>query len=128
MGGDLRARGVPPADGGWDVPVLDPFDETNIAFRFPLVDGAIVTSTTRVRHWTRGGREFHHLLDPATGDSTRTGVAAVVVAAGDAWWAEGIAKSIIVGGADFGLGLVGAAHVRAWIYFDDGRVLEAGTT
>jgi thiamine biosynthesis lipoprotein len=126
MGGDLRARGEPPPDGAWDIPVLDPFDDTRVAFRFPLVDGAIVTSTTRIRQWTRGERCYHHLVDPASGDSACTGITAVVATARDAWWAEGIAKSIIVGGIDAGLDLARAARVRAWLFLDDGQVLETG--
>ena len=126
LGGDLRARGGAPPGGSWDVPVLDPLDAARIAFRFPLLDGAIVTSTTRIRHWTRGGREYHHLLDPATGECARTGIAAVVVHARDAWWAEGIAKSIVVAGIDAGESLTRAAAVRSWVFLDDGRVLEHG--
>jgi FAD:protein FMN transferase len=126
LGGDLRARGEPPPEGCWNIPVLDPFDATRVAFWFPLAQGAIVTSTTRIRCWTRGGRAYHHLVDPATGDSARTGVAAVVAAAAEAWWAEGIAKSIIIGGVDAGLDLARASHVRAWLFLDDGRMLETG--
>lgn len=128
LGGDLRARGEPPPDGAWNIPVLDPFDETRVAFRFSLVDGAIVTSTTRMRTWTRGGRDFHHLIDPVRGDSARTGIAAVVATAPEAWWAEGIAKSILIAGADAGLRLAETARVRAWIMFDDGRVHEIGAS
>jgi FAD:protein FMN transferase len=126
MGGDLRARGEPPPDGWWDIPVLDPSDDTHIAFRFPLVDGAIVTSTIRIRQWTRGNRRYHHLVDPATGEPARTGIAAVVATARDAWWAEGVAKSIISGGVDAGLQLARDVGVRAWLFLDDGRILEPG--
>ncbi len=128
LGGDLRARGEPPPDGAWNIPVLDPFDDTRVAFHFPLLHGAVVTSTTLMRTWTRGGREFHHLIDPARGSSARTGIAAVVAAAPEAWWAEGIAKSVIIAGADAGLRLAETARVRIWIIFDDGRVLEPGPT
>jgi len=81
LGGDVRVRGEPIGNiggDGWNIPVVDPFADDRILFRVPLTDGAIVTSTTRVRRWTRAGREFHHIVDPATGDPTRTGVAAVV--------------------------------------------------
>jgi thiamine biosynthesis lipoprotein len=138
LGGDVRARGeavgpVEPVAGdgggtvdGWDIPVVDPFDDDRIVFRFPLTDGAIVTSTTRMRRWTVGGRRYHHILDPVTGESTRTGIAAVVAAARDAWWAEGIAKAIIVGGVDDGVQLAADAYVRAWLFLDDGSTIEAG--
>lgn len=124
MGGDLRARGEPPPAGAWNIPVLDPFDETRVAFHFPLAEGAIVTSTTRIRQWTRAGRRYHHLIDPATGLPADRGIAAVVASARDAWWAEGIAKSILIGGVDAGLELAHDARVHAWLFLDDGRVLE----
>jgi FAD:protein FMN transferase len=124
LGGDLRARGEPPPDGAWDVPVEDPRDEQLVAFRYPLVAGALVTSTTAFRHWTRHGRRYHHIIDPATGDSARTGVTAVVAAATDAWFAEGIAKSILIAGRDQGVALARTTGVHTWLFTDDGRVVE----
>jgi thiamine biosynthesis lipoprotein len=124
LGGDLRARGE---QSEWDIPVADPFDERRVAFRFPLTDGALVTSTTRMRRWNRGGTEYHHIVDPATGDSSRSGITAVVAAARDAWWAEGIAKAIIVGGIDRGVQLAAAARVQAWMFLDDGRMVATGS-
>ena len=101
LGGDMRARGEPPA-GGWRVPVEHPLDPSAPAFVHPLAGGALVSSTRRIRVWERGGREYHHIIDPRTGDSTRTPIVAVVAAAGDAWWAEGIAKAIMIAGVDDG--------------------------
>ena len=126
MGGDLRARGEAPPAGAWDVPVLDPFDDTLVAFQFPLTEGAIVTSTTRIRTWTRSGRRYHHLIDPQTGDPATSGITAVVASARDAWWAEGIAKSIVVAGADAGLRIAEAAGVQVWLFLDDRRVIASG--
>jgi thiamine biosynthesis lipoprotein len=129
LGGDVRVRGEPIGNiggDGWNIPVVDPFADDRILFRVPLTDGAIVTSTTRIRRWTRADREFHHIVDPATGDPTRTGVAAVVASARDAWWAEGIAKAIIVGGIDAGIQLAVDARVRVWMFLDDRTTIEAG--
>jgi thiamine biosynthesis lipoprotein len=125
LGGDLRARGDAP-DGAWRIPVAHPADDSVVAFEFPLVDDAIVTSSTFIRRWTRAGRGYHHLIDPATGDSARTDVVAVVASARDAWWAEGIAKSIIVGGLDEGLALADETNVRVWMFLADGQMLEHG--
>jgi thiamine biosynthesis lipoprotein len=124
IGGDMRACGEPPPAGAWDIPVEHPLHSNHVAFVHPLVDDALVTSTCRIRTWERNGRTYHHLIDPATGDSTRTGVAAVVVNAHDAWWAEGIAKAVVIAGPDDGPTLARRAHVRAWIFRDDGDVIE----
>ena len=125
LGGDLRARGEPP-ENGWTIPVEDPLAGAGVAFEQRLRSGAIVTSTTRVRTWRRNGRRYHHLIDPTTGDSARRGVAAVVARATDAWWAEGIAKAIVVAGPEAGAELARANHVHAWLFLDDGQVVESG--
>jgi hypothetical protein len=48
----------------------------------------------------------------------------VVATAVDAWWAEGIAKAIIIAGVDDGVALSRRAGVRSWIFLDDGRMIE----
>jgi thiamine biosynthesis lipoprotein len=122
LGGDIRARGDAP-DGGWMIPVEHPFDGTRVAFEVSVIDGALVTSTTRVRAWTRGGERHHHIVDPATGESTCTNVAAVVASAVDAWWAEGIAKAVIVAGLHDGIALARANTVRVWCFLEDGEIV-----
>lgn len=62
VGGDLRATGAAP----WPVAVAEhpdgPADQV-----VELLEGALATSSTRVRRWTSGGVRRHHLLDPRTG-------------------------------------------------------------
>jgi thiamine biosynthesis lipoprotein len=124
LGGDMRACGEAP-DGAWTIPVEHPLDPSHVAFHQPLADGALVTSTTRIRAWHRGGVQRHHIVDPATGDSTRTTIVAVVAAAADAFWAEGIAKAIIVAGAEDGFSLAPTNGVRTWCFLENGNVVEA---
>jgi thiamine biosynthesis lipoprotein len=125
LGGDMRARGEAP-DGAWRVPVEDPLESSRTAFVHPVADAALVSSTRRIRTWKRAGRDVHHIIDPRTGESTRTPVVAVVAEALDAWWAEGVAKAIIVAGVDEGVVLARATGVHAWLFLDDGRMIEAG--
>ncbi len=124
IGGDMHARGERPPEGAWNVPVEHPFDESQVAFDYRLTEGSLVTSTTRIRRWSRNNVRYHHIIDPARGDSTRTDVGAVVAAARDAWWAEGIAKSVIVAGSEAGVQLARDTGVRAWVFLNDGRVLD----
>jgi thiamine biosynthesis lipoprotein len=60
----------------------------------------MATSTRLTRRWIRAGRQLHHLIDPATGAPTDTGVDAVTLIAGQAWWAEAQTKAAFVAGAD----------------------------
>jgi thiamine biosynthesis lipoprotein len=125
LGGDMRARGELPG-GAWRIPVEHPLDPTSVAFVHALGDAALVSSTRTFRSWKRAGREFHHIIDPRTGDSSRTPVVAVIAAANDAWWAEGIAKAVVIAGADEGVALARACAVRAWLFLDDGQMIESG--
>ncbi len=123
LGGDMRARGEPP-DGGWRVPVEHPLDDGVPAFVHPLAGGALVSSTRRIRVWARGDLEYHHIIDPRSGDSTRTPIVAVVATAVDAWWAEGVAKSMMIAGVADGCALARTTGVRGWMFLEDGRVVE----
>ncbi len=101
LGGDVRVAGPGPVDGAWEVG----FEDLGLAERYGRIrlrDGAVATSTTRKRRWSRGATTMHHLLDPATGGPAATGVDSVTVIAGEAWWAEVLAKAALVDGADAG--------------------------
>jgi thiamine biosynthesis lipoprotein len=72
VGGDLAAAGpLPPA--GWPVRLTDDTareDVTRPGRTGPVVrmhGGGLATSSTAVRHWSRGGTIYHHVLDPRTG-------------------------------------------------------------
>ena len=83
--------------------------------------GAVATSTTRVRRWTRDGVRRHHLLDPRTGLPvaevwrTVTAVAPTCVAANTASTA-----AIVLGEAGPGLAHDGVGAAR--LVHRDGRV------
>ncbi len=68
LGGDVATDGEPPV-GGWRVLIADDSaaDPGGPGEVVRLDGGAIATSSTTVRRWTRGGIVRHHLLDPATG-------------------------------------------------------------
>lgn len=122
LGGDVRAAGVTPGTG-WAIPVVDPTRPGRTWGTVALRDAAIVTSTTRIRTWERGGRRLHHLIDPRTGDPSAMGVTAAVVTGPEAWLAEGVAKAAIVAGPVAGAALLERTGCGGWIVTDDGREL-----
>jgi FAD:protein FMN transferase len=106
VGGDLRAAGRAPGPYGWVVTVPDPYDAGRERARLALDDAGVATSSTLRRRWTAGGREVHHVLDPATGRPTGEELVAVTVVAGSAAWAEAVTKAVLVSGD--------AGAARAW--------------
>lgn len=91
IGGDVRVTGTPPDGTAWHIDVLDPRTEQRFT-SLDLRDGGVATSTTLRRHWRSGDHAHHHLVDPATGDSTRSPVVGVTVVAGTTAWADALSK------------------------------------
>lgn len=68
LGGDVATAGAAP-DDGWSVLVTDDHASPLAAAGqcVAIHTGGLATSGTTVRRWARGGRELHHVVDPATG-------------------------------------------------------------
>lgn len=65
-GGDLYALGSSLNGSPWRVGIRDPDDESGVIGTVDVADAAIATSGTYMRHFLYRGRNYHHLLDPAT--------------------------------------------------------------
>ena len=106
-GGDSRVvgdrRGRP-----WMIGVRHPRRaESEVVAMLPLEDASISTSGDYERCFDEGGTRFHHLIDPATGESPQ-GVHSVTVIADDGLTSEALSKAVFVLGAGRGLALVEA--------------------
>lgn len=98
LGGDLRAVGQPPSPEGWSITVPDPLEPDRELLRLALPQGAVATSSRLLRQWQTASGQAHHLMDPRTGRPAHTDVVAVTVVAGEAWWAEALAKALFLSG------------------------------
>jgi thiamine biosynthesis lipoprotein len=97
VGGDLRVRGEPPNGSTWDVAIDDPAREDHEIVRIGLVEGGVATSSIVRRRWQTRVGVMHHLIDPRTGAPSTGDLATVSAVAGEAWWAEVVAKVVLVG-------------------------------
>jgi len=125
-GGDVASRGTPP-DDGWRIGIEDPAAE-DVAAAGPVVvvalaDGAVATSSVRVRNWIGpDGQAVHHLLDPRTGEPARGGLIAVTVAGPDPAWAEVWSKALFLDGREGIAADARARGVAAWWVDDRGML------
>jgi thiamine biosynthesis lipoprotein len=102
-GGDLRVWGAAPEDAPeWIVGVEDPQDLDRDCATLAVRDRAVATSSIAFRRWKRGEHWIHHVLDPRTGRSAVTDLAAVTVVGPSAMWAEVHAKVALLSGLDAG--------------------------
>lgn len=108
IGGDLVALGEPPAGEHWVVEI----DEATIC-PVPLCAvrierGGLATSVTTRRRWASSDGDRHHLVDPATGESTPGPTVLVSALACEGWVAEVTTKAHMVGRVSPALGSVPA--------------------
>jgi thiamine biosynthesis lipoprotein len=84
LGGDIATAGEAPGPG-WSVKVTDWHGAGPGApgQTVKIESGGLATSSTTVRRWSRGGRDVHHIVDPATGSPAEVVWRTVSVAAAD---------------------------------------------
>ncbi len=85
-GGDIALR------GRWTIGVDD-------ELTLELAGGGLATSGRDRRAWRRGGRELHHLIDPATGEPAACDLLRASVVGRDAVQAEIWAKALFLAGS-----------------------------
>lgn len=125
LGGDLRCIGSPVDGATWRVAITDPTDPQVTLATLAVPEGAVATSTTARRTWTRDTVAAHHLIDPRTGSPAETGVLSVSVVAAEASWAEVIAKTVLIAGVEHGLDLVERLGLAALVVTTDGQLIAS---
>ncbi len=117
MGGDMALLGR-----AWPIGVETPSGTLTLE----LTERGLATSGRDRRHWTRGGREQHHLIDPVSGRPAETDLLRVTVAAATAAEAEVHAKALFLAGAETARLYANREALPAVLVTRDGRTLLAG--
>ena len=99
LGGDVRLSGPNWHGGNWDVTVDDREHDRREAASITIPYGGVATSSSTRRSWQRGRTRMHHLLDPSTGRPAVTDLASATVVAPTLWWAEVVAKVVVIEGS-----------------------------
>ncbi len=96
-GGDLRCSGSEGGVDGWWA-TIDGAGLVDTPWEGAM-RGAVATSTIRKRRWRiTDGPWAHHLIDPATGMPSASGIVQASVWAEECWIAEVWAKAVVIGG------------------------------
>lgn len=108
-GGDVMALGTGPDGAGWMIAVENPLGGDEPVAVLRLTDRAASTSSTRVRSWTVGDQQVHHIVDPRTRTSAEADLRSVTVVGDDTATAEVWSKSLFIVGRS---GIRAAADAR----------------
>lgn len=124
LGGDLRAEGEPP-EGGWEV-VLDCPGSTE-THTIRVAAGAVCTSSTIKRRWQTIEGERHHIIEPASGNSTVSDICTATVVGAEAAQCEVLATSAVALGRREGAQLMERHHTSGLLVDHGGGVHDVGT-
>ena len=120
-GGDCYAAGAAPDGGPWRIGVEDPLNLDQPIAVLAVSDRAVATSSVRIRRWTAGSSDVHHLIDPRTGLPGGAGLGAVTVVGDDVADAEVDAKTLFLEGRDAIADVVRSEVTAACWVTTDGR-------
>jgi thiamine biosynthesis lipoprotein len=98
VGGDLVALGVDENDEPWRVGVRSPDHLEDVVEVLHVSDSAVATSGDYLQFFQYGGRRYHHLLDPVTGEPRTTAMRSITVEASTCMAADAAATTLF--GAD----------------------------
>lgn len=106
IGGNVSTLGNKPDGSPWHVGIRHP--RMNGLIGAVAVTGkAVVTSGDYERYFfDRGGRRFHHILNPVTGYPADSGLISVTVVADSAMIADALSTAVFVAGPEKGLALM----------------------
>lgn len=88
LGGNIYVRGSRPDGDPWRVAIRDPQDENAAAVILSLQDSFAITSGGYERYFIQDGKRYHHILDPATGYPSDSGLLSVTVVSDANGWTE----------------------------------------
>lgn len=125
LGGNVVVFGGKPDGSPFTVGIQKPFGSSGeTALTLCLSDGAVATSGTYERCFTRDGILYHHILDPETGMPANTGLSSVTVITGSSAEADALSTVCFLLGETEGMALIeGRTDTEAVFIREDGSLL-----
>lgn len=99
LGGNVRLIGSRPDGSDWNVAVADPSGE-GYAASLRLSDVSVVTSGAYERCFIENGKTYHHIIDPATGYPSDSGLSSVTIVSSDGTLADCLSTALFVMGPE----------------------------
>jgi FAD:protein FMN transferase len=97
-GGDMRLVGLPSDGEKWNIDLENPLDPQNNLATLSVGEGAVATSSTVRRSWTKAGKVQHHIIDPRQLAPAETDWLSVTAVSSSAMTAEVYAKTLLIAG------------------------------
>jgi len=131
IAGDIRGYGLNTNGNAWKVGIQDPRPENeksdkpweDVFATISLKDRAISTAGDYQRFFIQDGKRYHHIIDPATGYPSDSGLISVSVIAPEGHVADGIDTAILILGAEKGMKLLESKGIDGVLVTADKKVI-----
>lgn len=100
LGGNVQALGTRPDGSLWRVGVRSPLDETDYIGVLSVKDKAVITSGGYERYFEENGKKYHHIIDPATGSPSESGLISVTIISESGTLADALSTTLFVLGEE----------------------------
>lgn len=100
LGGNVHLLGTKVDGSEWRVGIQDPNNTADMLGILEADDCAVITSGGYERYFEQDGVTYHHIIDPATGRPSDSGVTSVTIVSKDGTLADGLSTSLFVMGID----------------------------
>jgi len=125
MGGDMRLIGTKPDNSLFNIGINDPENGGSCIMSLYISDMSVATSGTYERCFTSGGKTYHHILDPATGYSTKTDIRSVTVITNSSLASDCLCTVSILKGSDEAYSMIEQLpDTEAVFILNDGSVIK----
>lgn len=100
LGGNVHLLGTKQDGSAWRVGIQDPNNTDDMLGVLEANDCAVITSGAYERNFENDGVTYHHIIDPATGKPSNSGLTSVTIVSKDGTLADGLSTSLFVMGKD----------------------------
>lgn len=119
IGGNVATLGHKPDGSPWRVGIRHPRQENSLIGALSVADKAVVTSGDYQRFFIdNSGIRRHHILDPATGYPSESGLISVTVVADSGMTADAMSTILFIAGMEKGLRLLSGIPQTEAVFVD----------
>lgn len=121
LGGNVVTVGAKPDGSPWSIGIQHPRQENGLLGTVCAVNQAVVTSGDYQRcFFGSRGKRYHHILDPASGYPSESGLISVTIVARSSLTADALSTMVFVAGMEKGLELLGEFPQTDAVLVDSG--------
>ena len=107
LGGNIFALGSKEDGTPWRVGIQDPFrDRGEFMGILSVKNKSVVTSGNYEKYFTKGGKRFHHIIDPKTGYPSISKIISATIISDNSIDGDGLSTGVYINGVDRAMSLI----------------------